>query len=68
MMWLLGLVMEVSILLVELLTFLETWFHDGMTTGSTSINDGKIGRVGQPNLHKCRNKKLCLAIYAQRSL
>jgi hypothetical protein len=44
------------------------WFHDGMTMGSTSTYDGKIGHVGQPNLHKCRNKKLCLAIYAKKSL
>jgi hypothetical protein len=43
------------------------WFHDGMTTGNTSINDGKIGHVSQHNLHKCRNKKICLAIYAQSS-
>lgn len=45
----------------------DIWFHDGMTTGNTSINDGKIGHVGQPNLHKCRNKKLCLAICVQNS-
>ena len=43
------------------------WFHDGMTIGQISINEGKIGCVGQPNLHKCRNKELCLAIYPQSS-
>jgi hypothetical protein len=42
-------------------------FHDGMTTGNISINEGKIGHVGQANFHKYRNNKLCLAIYAQRS-
>jgi hypothetical protein len=43
------------------------WFHDGMTTGRTSINDGKFGTVSQPNLKECRNKQLCLVIYGHRS-
>src|SRR6267154_1894318 len=43
------------------------WFHDGMTTGRTSIKDGKFGTVSQPNLKECRNKQLCLVIYGHRS-
>ena len=43
------------------------WFHDGMTTGRILIKDGKIGSVSQPNLKKCRNKKLCLVIYGHKS-
>ena len=42
------------------------WFHDGMTTGRTSIKDGKFGTVSQPNLKECRNKQLCLVIYGHR--
>jgi hypothetical protein len=38
------------------------WFHDGMSTGRTSIKDGRFGSVSQPNLKECRNKQLCLVI------
>jgi len=43
------------------------WFHDGISTGRTSINDGKFGTVSQPNLKVCRNKQLCLVIYGHKS-
>jgi len=43
------------------------WFHDGITTGRISINEGKFGTVSQPNLKECRNKQLCLVIYGHKS-
>jgi hypothetical protein len=43
------------------------WFHDGMTTGGTSIKEGKFGTVSQPNLKECRNKQLHLIIYGHKS-
>jgi hypothetical protein len=43
------------------------WYHDGMSTGRTSTKEGKFGTVSQPNLKMCRNRKLCLMIYAQNS-
>jgi hypothetical protein len=44
----------------------KIWFNDGISTGRTSTEDGWFGKVSQPNLHTCRNKQLCLAIYAQK--
>ena len=43
------------------------WFHDGISTRRTSINEGKFGTVSQPNLKMCRNKQLCLVIYGHKS-
>jgi len=43
------------------------WFHDGISTGRTSIKEGKFGTVSQPNLKMCRNKQLCLVIYGHKS-
>ena len=43
------------------------WFHDGMTTARTTIKEGRIGSVSQPDLKKCRNKQLCLVIYGHKS-
>jgi len=36
------------------------WFHDGMTTGRSTLKEGKFGSANQPNLKECRNKQLCL--------
>jgi hypothetical protein len=43
------------------------WFHDRITTGRTSIKEGKFGNVSQPNLKVCQNKQLCLVIYRHKS-
>ena len=43
------------------------WFHDGMTTGHITLKEGKFGRVSQPNLKVCRDKQLCLALYAHNT-
>jgi hypothetical protein len=40
------------------------WFHDGMTTGKAAIKEGKFGSISQLNLKECRNKQLCLVMYA----
>ena len=45
----------------------NVWFHDGMTTARTTIKEGRIGSVSQPDLKKCRNKQLCLVIYGHKS-
>ena len=44
----------------------KIWFHDGMTTGQTSTLEGRLGMISQPNLKRCRNKKLTLIVYSQR--
>ena len=38
------------------------WFHDGMTTARTTIKEGRIGSVSEPDLKQCRNKQLCLVL------
>jgi len=43
------------------------WFHDGMTTRKNTLQEGKFGSVSQPNLKECRNKQLCLVIYAHKA-
>ena len=43
------------------------WFHDGMTTGRSTLKEGKFGSVSQPNLKECRNKQLCLVIYGHKA-
>ena len=44
----------------------KIWFNDGISTGRTSTEDGWLRKISQPNLYTCRNKQLCLAIYAQK--
>ena len=43
------------------------WFHDGMTTGRSTLKEGKFGSVSQPNLKECGNKQLCLVIYGHKT-
>jgi len=43
------------------------WLHDGMTTGRSTLKEGKFGSVSQPNLKECRNKQLCLVIYGHKA-
>ena len=43
------------------------WFHDGMTTGRSTLKEGKFGSVSQPNLKECRNKQLSLVIYGHKA-
>jgi hypothetical protein len=47
--------------------FGNIWFHDGITTGRITIQEGRYGSVSQPDLKKCRNKQLCLVIYGHKS-
>jgi hypothetical protein len=43
------------------------WYHDGMGIRRTSTKEGKFRTISQPNLKMCKNRKLCLIIYAQNS-
>ena len=36
------------------------WFHDGITNGIISLEEGKFGSVSQPNLMVCKNNSYAL--------
>jgi hypothetical protein len=41
------------------------WYHDGMTTGCTTVREGRLDDAEYNALLHCRAKTLALAIYAQ---
>ena len=40
------------------------WYHDGITTGNNSIEDGHLSNMNYEDLKTCNGKRLVLAIYA----
>jgi hypothetical protein len=43
----------------------EMWYHDGMSTRRTCVNNGKFGDVQDLlTLHQRGEERLCAAIYA----
>jgi hypothetical protein len=42
------------------------WFHDGISTGKHCINDGHLNVTSSEDLRHYQEKKLVLAVYAER--
>jgi len=43
----------------------QVWYHDGITTGQTCIQDGILANITDERIKRCKNRDLVLAIYAQ---
>jgi hypothetical protein len=42
-----------------------SWYHDGMTTGSSCEKEGDFDKLSSKNLLKCKGKTLILVVYAR---
>jgi hypothetical protein len=40
------------------------WFHDGMVTGQTSSNEGKLHEYTTESMKTCKGRNAAVVIYA----
>jgi hypothetical protein len=44
----------------------KIWYHDGMVTKETCIEDGTLEETCDDDLRRCQDKDFVLAVYSQK--